>query len=270
MPEIRVNGANIHYEEKGCGRETVLFAHGLLWSGRMFSRQIDVLKDRYRCVTFDFRGQGRSSVTESGYDMETLAADAASLISTLGCHPCHFAGLSMGGFVGMRLAARNPELLQSLILIGTSADPEPLANRIRYRILNFVAHRFGLEAVADQVMPVMFGRKFLENPARAEERASWRRRMTANDRTGIKRAVQGVISRRGVYDELHRIQVPTLIIVGDQDTTTVPAKSERIHARISGSELVIIPGAGHSSTIEEANAVSRVIETFLTSSGRAI
>lgn len=263
MPTISVNGADIHYEEKGCGSETVVFAHGLLWSGRMFSRQVDLLKERYRCVTFDFRGQGQSGVTESGYDMETLAEDAAALIRALGCGPCHFAGLSMGGFIGMRLAARNPELLRSLILLDTSADPEPFLNKIKYRILNVVARRFGLEMVADQVMPVMFAGNFLEDPARAEERAFWRSQMTANDRSGITRAVQGVISRRGVYEELHKISAPTLIIVGEQDTATVPAKSERIHAEIAGSELVIIPRAGHSSTIEEADAVTGALEKFL-------
>ncbi|MDM8549131.1 alpha/beta fold hydrolase [Desulfobacterales bacterium HSG2] len=265
MPRIYVNGADIYYEEKGSGSETVVFAHGLLWSGRMFSRQVDALKNRYRCVTFDFRGQGQSGVTESGYDMDALAEDAASLIRAIGCQPCHFAGLSMGGFIGMRLAICKPDLIRSLILMETSADPESFGNKIRYRVLNLIARRFGLKPVADQVMPIMFGEKFLKDPDRAGERAVWRRRMIANDRIGITRAAQGVIDRRGVYEELHRISVPTLIIVGDQDAATVPAKSERIHARISGSKLVFIPGAGHSSTIEEPETVNTALEDFLRS-----
>jgi len=89
MPRLCVNGATIHYEEHGTGPETIVFAHGLLWSGRMFDRQVDALKDRYRCITFDFRGQGQSEVTATGYDMDTLAADAAALIEVLHCAPCH-------------------------------------------------------------------------------------------------------------------------------------------------------------------------------------
>ena len=125
MPTLRLNGAEIYYEDHGAGAETIVFAHGLLWSGRMFDDQVRALKDRYRCITFDFRGQGQSEVTPSGYDMDTLSEDAAALIETLGCAPCHFLGLSMGGFIGQRLALHHAHLIKSLMLLETSADPEP-------------------------------------------------------------------------------------------------------------------------------------------------
>ena len=89
----------------------------------------------FRCITFDHRGQGRSGVTADGYDMDTLSEDAAALIEHLGVAPVHFAGLSMGGFVGMRLAARRPELLKTLMLLETSADGEPEENGPKYRKL---------------------------------------------------------------------------------------------------------------------------------------
>jgi pimeloyl-ACP methyl ester carboxylesterase len=222
MPDIHVNGATIHYEEHGAGPETIVFAHGLLWSGRMFDYQVNALKDQYRCITFDFRGQGRSEVTASGYDMDTLTEDAAALIEALRAAPCHFVGLSMGGFVGMRLAIRRPELIRSLILLETSADPEPRENVGRYRLLNFIARWLGLQLVADQVMPIMFGKKFLSDPNRAQERAMWRERMIGNHRIGISRAVQGVIDREGVYDQIDRITAPTVIIVGIRTWQPLP------------------------------------------------
>ena len=80
MPTLRVDGATLWYEEQGAGPETVVFAHGLLWSGRMFDAQVAELADRFRCVTFDFRGQGKSEVTADGYDMDTLTDDAAAPI----------------------------------------------------------------------------------------------------------------------------------------------------------------------------------------------
>src|SRR5271156_3136985 len=98
MPYILVNGVNLYYEDTGHGRETIVFAHGLLWSGKMFAAQVAHLKDRYRVITYDHRGQGKSEVTESGYDMDSLAEDEAALIKALGAAPCHVAGLSMGGF----------------------------------------------------------------------------------------------------------------------------------------------------------------------------
>jgi pimeloyl-ACP methyl ester carboxylesterase len=87
--------------------------------------------------------------------------------------------------------------------------------------------------------------------------------MIGNERTGITRAVKGVIDRAGVYDQLDRIARPTLIIVGDQDVATPPEKAERMRARIAGSRLVVIPGAGHTSTLEEPAAVTAAIERFL-------
>ena len=117
MPEFAVGGGErIYYVDEGSGPDTIVFSHGLLWSGEMFRPQIDALKDRFRCVAFDHRGQGQSPVARSGYDMDTLTADAAALIEGVGAAPCHFVGLSMGGFVGMRLAARRPELLRSLLI----------------------------------------------------------------------------------------------------------------------------------------------------------
>lgn len=263
MPTIHVNGADVYYEDRGSGEETIVFSHGLLFSCRMFDDQVAVLADRYRCVAFDHRGQGRSEVTATGYDMDTLAADAAALIELLGCAPCHFVGLSMGGFVGLRLAIGRPGLLRSLTLLETSADPEPEENVGRYRRLNLVARWLGLRWVAGRVMPILFGRKFLDDPARAEQRREWRRRLVDNHRVGISRAVRGVIEREGVYARLERIRTPTLIMVGDQDVATVPEKAERMHRRITGSKLVVIPGAGHTSSVEEPEAVNAAIEGFL-------
>jgi len=264
MPKVRVNGAELYYEDTGGeDKANIVFSHGLLFSCRMFDEQVKVFQDRYRCIAYDHRGQGQSEITASGYDMETLYQDVVALIETLKIAPCHFVGLSMGGFMGMRLAARRPELLKSLILLETSADPEPSENIPRYRTLNLVARWLGLSLIANQVMPIVFAPKFLNDPLRAPLREQWKRRLIANHRIGITRAVKGVIERKGIYDEIGNITVPTLIMVGDHDVATVPAKSERIHERIANSKLVLIPNAGHSSTIEEPEFINQQIDAFL-------
>lgn len=189
--------------------------------------------------------------------------DAATLIENLECAPCHFIGLSMGGFIGLRLAIHHPELIQSLILMNTSADPEPTENLGRYRFLNFIARWFGLTVVANRIMPIVFGQTFLTDPARTYLKADWRQRIIANDRIGITRATQGVITRQGIYEQLGQIKAPTLILVGDQDVATQPIHSERMHHGIPHSEQVIISGAGHTSTIEEPDAVNEALAEFL-------
>lgn len=263
MPFKKINGVTYHYNEWGSGEETIVFSHGLLFSGEMFARQVETLKDHYRIITYDHRGQGQTEVSRSGYDMDTLADDAKELIHELGAAPCHFVGLSMGGFVGLRLAIHYPHLLKSLILMETSADPEEEKNRPKYNLLSLIARWLSLKLVSGRVMPIMFGETFLNDPNRAEERKRWQRYMESNDPVGIYRATQGVIKRKGVADKLHEITVPTLILVGEEDVATVPEKAERMHKGIRGSQIVYIPNAGHTCTISQPEKVTRVIDDFL-------
>ena len=257
----------LHVEDTGGGGPPVLFAHGLLWDTRLFAPQVAALRGRHRCIAYDHRGQGRSEVTPDGYDMDTLAADAAALIERLGVAPVHFVGLSMGGFVGLRLAIRRPELLRSLVLIDTAAAPEAPAKIPRYRLLNFVARWFGFRPVVGRVMPILFGQTFLTDPARGAERDEYRSRLLALDRIGTPRAVRGVIERAGVEGELHRIRTPTLVIVGEEDVATPPAKAEALAAGIADARLVRIAGAGHTSTLEKPAAVNAALLDFLARQG---
>jgi pimeloyl-ACP methyl ester carboxylesterase len=233
----------------------------------MFDAQVAALRGRWRCIAYDHRGQGQSDVPPArAHTIEQCTADAIALIERLGVAPVHVVGLSMGGFVGMRLAARRPDLVRSLSLLNTSADAEPPENVPRYRQLNGVARWLGLGLVADRVMPILFGRTFLADPRRAVERVAWRRRLVAN-RRAIWRAVNGVIEREAVFDELPRIACPVQVLVGEEDVATVPARGERIAAAIPGATLVRIARAGHSSTIEQPEAVTAALERFLAAVG---
>lgn len=267
MPMIHVNGADLHYEERGSGEETIVFAHGFLFSGRMYEAQVAALEERYRCITFDHRGQGQSEVTKSGYEIDSITDDAQSLIEALDCAPCHFVGLSMGGFVGLRLAIRSPHLLRTLILLETSADKENEQAASQYKLLGFVARWFGTRVVMSRIMPIMFGQKFLNDPSREDERKAWRDFLIARNRIGVSRTLQGVVTREGVAGQLEQIKAPTLIIIGDQDAVYSLEVAQGMHEKISDSRLVVIPGAGHTSTIEEPAAVYAAVNSFLADQG---
>ena len=264
MPILQVNSTNLWYEETGSGSETIVFSHGLLWSGHMFREQVAFLKDRYRIITYDHRGQGKSPGTQP-YDMETLSRDAIALIETLSDGPVHFMGLSMGGFVGMRVAARRPELLKSLVLLETSADGEPLKNVPKYLLLNMVVKLLGIQSVASQVMPIMFGTTFLNAPERAADRAYWLHQLSLNRKDTITQAVEGVVFRKPILPELKNIHCPTLVITGVEDVATTLEKGSKIHQHINGSRFATIPKAGHTSCVEEPEAVNRAILEFLES-----
>lgn len=263
MPTLPVRDTQLYYEDSGGDGPVVLFSHGLLWSGAMFAAQVEALRADYRCITYDHRGQGQSaSPTERSVPIETATDDAIALIEALKLPPLHFCGLSMGGFVGMRIAARRPELLRSLTLMETTADPEPAENVPKYKRLAFVARWFGLSLVATPVMKIMFSRSFLSDPSRTAQVAAWRARLVAN-RRDIVAAVYGVIEREGCAELLPRITAPTLILVGEEDVATVPARSERIQRAIAGSTLVRVPAAGHTSSVENPGPINAALRDFL-------
>jgi pimeloyl-ACP methyl ester carboxylesterase len=260
---LRVNGTELYYEDTGGRGPATLFSHGLFWDSSLFAPQIAALKSRYRCVAYDHRGQGQSADSDlRAIDMDTLFADAVALIVALDLEPVHVCGLSMGGFVAMRLGARRPDLVRSLLLLDTSADPEPPENALKSRLWNWFACWFGVGLLMDATMPTMFGKSTLSDPARVAERDAWRRRLRSN-RQSLWRAVNGVIQRPSVYHELSRIIAPTLVMVGEEDTVTVPAKAERIAAAIAGAKQVRIPRAGHIVTLEQPQAVTQAIGGFL-------
>jgi len=260
---LTINGTSLWVEDSGGDGPPLLLSHGLLMSGRMFDAQVAALQAHYRCIRWDHRGQGRSADVDGRViTIEQVTDDALALIRALGLPPVHFVGLSMGGFVGMRLAARHPELLHSLTLLDTSADAEPVENVPRYQLLNTITRWIGLRWVVGRVMPIMFGRTFLTDPAKSTARSHWRDQLAGNRRS-IYRAVNGVVERDGVAHELANVRCPTLVVVGEEDVATVPAKAERIRDLIAGAELVRIPGAGHSSTVEQPEAVTAVMTRFL-------
>ena len=247
MPFKNLNGANYYYEESGSGSDVIVFAHGVLWSCRMFDKEVEELKNNYKVVAFDFRGQGKTEVTKEGYDFETLYKDILELIKSYN-QPVHFAGLSMGGMIGMRLAARNPDLVKSLILMETGATAEVEENIPKYKKLIFVAKHFGFRVVTSPVMKIMFSKSYLEDPTKKEERKYWKKQFQSNDKKGITRALEGVIQRKDVSDEITKITCPTLIIHGEEDVAIKPIIAEKNQSRISRSKLFYIPKAGHTSS----------------------
>jgi pimeloyl-ACP methyl ester carboxylesterase len=262
---IDVNGTSLYVEDTGPGStgETIAFSHGLLWGTEMFASQIAALRGRYRCVAWDHRGQGKSAADRRHcIGMELVWADAVALLEKLETGPVHFVGLSMGGFVGLRMAARRPDLVKSLVIIESSAMPEPEDNVPRYRMLAAASRVLGLRPLMGRVAPIMLGKTILGDPARKADVERFSGIMMR--RKDIWRAVNGVIDRASVEGELARIRTRTLVIVGDEDVATPRTKSEAIVAGVHGARLVTILRAGHSSTVEEPAAVTAALESFLT------
>lgn len=261
--ELQTQGARLHVRIDGEREPSVVFGHGLLYSGRMFDQTVASLGGRYRCIRPDFRGQGQSEVTASGYDIDSLAADLIEVIERLADPPCHYVGFSMGGFVGLRVALARPDLIASLVLMNTSAEAENPSKLPRYRLLSLVARAFGLQPVLGRLEPILFSPAFINDPEHSECRRQWLGPIVDNDRRGVVRAVKGVIRRASVLDRIHAIDCPTLIIAADQDRATPLACSEHMHHRINGSRLVVLEGTGHMTPAEAPDRIARLLGEFI-------
>src|SRR5258708_36292562 len=125
MTTVSPKGIEMDYERKGSG-EPLLLVPGLLFGAEHWRPQLDVLASDDDVIAVDLRGQYHTTTTEeqAGYDMWNQMEAVYGLIQALGIAPTHYAGLSMGGFIGMRMALKHPEVLRDLILIGTQAGPE--------------------------------------------------------------------------------------------------------------------------------------------------
>ncbi len=265
MPKIQVNNATLYYEEAGTGPETIVFSHSLLMNNRHFIYQTNALKEHYRCLAYDHRGHGDSEITENGYDMNNLVLDAVGFIEAMNCAPCHFIGLSMGGYIGMEIAVTRPELIKSLIIMDTPAElGKHIPLFIKKSILS-IPELLGIKKLPGFAIKTMFGKKFLKDPERKGEVLEWKEFLQTVDLSAIIKIAKGLVSWEGVYNRLNTIRIPVLIINGEKDFAVPLSQGKKLQNAIQGSKLVTIPYAGHISSFEEPEAVNEVVCNFLKS-----
>lgn len=261
MPNINVNGLDVFYTEQGSGDEVMVFGHGLLMDTTMWDAVAPTFADKYRVVCFDFRGQGNTADPGHGYEIDTLVSDIAGFIKAISPKPVHYVGLSMGGMVGLPLAARHPDLLRSLVLLDTSAQAEPWWNKIKYAIMTLIVKIFGVKPLVPLMLPLIFGKSSLKNPASREVISYWKQKLLALPKK-IVGPVSGVTQRRDITHELANIVCPTLMVVGDEDLTTPVSNAKNIADHVANVELKIIPQCGHSSALEKPDVVVDLMNNF--------
>lgn len=262
MATIDVNGTTLHYVDEGPrDAHAVVMSPSMFFDVRMFRHQAAALSDRFRVVRYDHRGQGDSARdVRENLDMDTLAADAAALVEALGLGRVTFVGNSMGGFVGLRLAARRPDLVASAVLMGTSADVEEQAESMD--ALVEVLASDGIEPVLDGVLHFMMGDTTLTDPSRAEVLAE----VTALLRSRTPEyadAAWHIAHRAPVLDELDSISVPVVVVAGAEDHTYPPPKSQQIVDRTPGASYVLMERTGHVHALENPAEVTALLEQHL-------
>jgi pimeloyl-ACP methyl ester carboxylesterase len=259
-----VRGIEMSFDERGGdGGATVVLLHGFPFNHTMWREQVEALtSDGYRVITPDLRGHGGTGLVGEVSSMEEMARDVAALLDELNIsEPVILAGLSMGGYVTLAFRRLFPERVRALVLADTRPQADTEEGR---RVREQTARRAlsdGMEAVADAMMPKLF--PVSARDEKPEVVARVREMVLATDPRGAAAALRGMAARRDQTDLLPDIDVPTLIVVGSEDTITPPADSETMHRSIRGSRLEVIEGAGHVSNMERPDVFNRALKDFL-------
>ena len=238
----------------------------LLFDRRMWAPQVAELSREFRCVAIDFPGHGESDEPARGHSMLDNTEAYRKVMDHLGIESAFVVGLSMGGMAAMPLALGHPGRVRGLVLMDTSADPEPGPARARNQAMAVTARLFGVsDFIMKRVNDLMWSRRFQQE--RPELVAEWAVRVKALPRRSIYRAVGAVMGRKGLGARVGEIRCPTLVIVGDEDKATPVAVNERIAASIAGAELKVLPRTGHIANLEESEVVTKLIRAFVTRVG---
>ncbi len=264
MPFVQVqSGLTIRYECEGRGPPLLLISgtgHDLsFWAGTL-----PLLSTRYRCIVFDNRGVGDSSVPEPGYALRDMADDALSVLDVLGIERAHVMGFSMGGHIAQEFALNYSHRLLSLGIHHSWARNDPRLEGFQ-RIRRRLAQLGEIEALADMSLFGIYGQNYYQT--HLLEMRERRTRLIETLPTRLK-GWEGQLDaclRGDTYERLPAISVPTVITCSDGDMIVAPHRALEIHDRIAGSRYHLLHGTGHVALIEQPDVFARICLEFLRS-----
>jgi pimeloyl-ACP methyl ester carboxylesterase len=265
MPIANVNGVDVHYREVGEGFPVVL-VHGFTGNSRNWALTVPALRERFRCVSVDLRGHGLSAkpTERADYALDLMAGDVLGLLEQLAITECYLVGHSMGGMVAQQIVLSRPELVRALVLVDTAAEvPKGLlyTDRIKEREqLMDLARTQGMGAVFDEQLRLNPQREMLE--ANEDFVQTWREQFIMTSPDAYIHCAHGLSTRPSRLADLRQVQAPTLIVYGMNDVPFVEP-SRRMHEAITGSELVMLEGAGHSPQFEAPVRFNEVLVDYL-------
>ncbi|MDD5467752.1 MAG: alpha/beta fold hydrolase [Anaerolineales bacterium] len=259
--KMRLTDFTMAYLEAGEGLP-VLLIHGYPLSKNIWQPQLEGLASAARLIAPDLRGHGGSSATSGTYSMELLADDCHALLGALGIRPpVVVGGLSMGGYVAMAYARKYPAELAGLLLVATRAAADtPEARNNRLKAMES-ARQDGLEATFDNMLPKLLSPQTLAKNSQLAKRVH--HIMAATSLQGVLGDLAGMRERPDAMEVLLGFKKPALIVHGEDDQIIPRVEAESMHAALSDSQLVVIPGAGHLPPLEQPEAFNQAVSGFL-------
>jgi pimeloyl-ACP methyl ester carboxylesterase len=265
MPRLALNGVELYYEDVGRGVPLV-FCHEFAGDYRSWDPQVRAFGRTYRCITYSYRGFPPSSVpdTPEAYSEDHLIADLLALIERLGLAPAHIVGFSMGGSVVLNFALRYPSLCRSIVVVGAGSGT---TNRERFeRDVDRTVDLLRTSGIA------AFAETYAEGPTRQPFKrkdphgwAVFRQQLADHSPIGQALTMLGVQRARptifALEHALPTLEVPTLIVIGDEDEPCVDT-AVFMKRHIPSSGLLVVPQSGHAVNLEEPALFNAAVLEF--------
>jgi len=260
MPRLHSDDAEIFYEIVGEGVPVVLLhpfpAHHEFWNPAAAA-----LGARYRLILPDLRGHGDSEIGEGPALMQKHAGDVARVLDAASVGKAVFVGCSIGGYILFEFWRRFRGRVTALALCDTRAQPDTAEGRVnRLKSAADVLEQ-GTEPFIESMIPKLIGRTTVSTrPDLVEGARAMMRKMSAED---VSLVLRGMAERPDSVADLKTINVPALIAIGEEDVLSTVADGELMRQHIAGSQLKVIPKAGHYSPWEQPEAVGKILRQFL-------
>ncbi|HVJ06129.1 MAG TPA: alpha/beta fold hydrolase [Candidatus Saccharimonadales bacterium] len=262
---LRSDNVDLFYELRGEGPEVVLL-HPFPSDHNFWFPMAQHLESRFRLVLPDLRGLGRSGLSESATTMAKLADDVLRLCDELKIGRAVFVGCSVGGYTLFEFWRRSRDRVKALILMDTKAGADSEEGRTgRLKNAEETLQK-GPSWAIEQIMPKLLAPVTMNSRLDVVEAA--KKTMSQSGAQGMASLQRGMAVRSDSTELLAQIDVPTLVLGGEDDMATPVSELERIARGIRGAELKIVSKAGHFAAFEQPADVGRIVREFLEKNGR--
>ncbi len=260
--KAKINGINIDYNFYPVEESpTVVFVHGFPFNQKMWEPQVEVLRGKCSILTYDGRGLGQSEVGDGQFMFENLVDDFIELLRSLKIETVIACGLSMGGYIILRAYEKQPKMFHALILCDTRAEADGNEAKLKRAQMLHILKFHGKEKFADEFIKTVLSPKTFE--LKKEIVNFVYDMIVQNNEIGIAGNLIALSTRTDTSHLLEKIDIPVLIVVGEDDALTPPTLAQTLHSKIKNSHLEIIPSAGHLSNLENAEKFNDAILNFL-------
>lgn len=241
--------------------KAIIFVHGFPYDHMMWKEQIKELSTNYYCVAYDIRGLGQSPAGEGQFTLESFVDDLETIIDELKLEKPILGGLSMGGYISLRALERMPDKFSAAILCGTKSEADNNEAKLKRAAGIKRINTEGLAPFAKDFITNCFGDYFKQN--KKEDLNRIIETSSQYNPAGVKGCLLAMLGRTDTTANLEKINIPTLLICGEQDALTPPAVMKEMFYKMKNAGLVEIKNAGHMTPIENPEEVTNAISAFL-------